>query len=43
MTTAIPNTMWMWLVTVIVVNTVCLIIDIVDLFRYARGERAPIV
>jgi hypothetical protein len=43
MTTAIPNAMWMWLVTVIVVNTICLIIDIVDLFRYARGERAPIV
>jgi len=32
-----------WLLAVMVVNSISLIIDIVDVIRYARGERAPIV
>ncbi|MGD8581782.1 MAG: hypothetical protein PVF06_04025, partial [Gammaproteobacteria bacterium] len=33
----------LWLITVITVDLLCLAIDIVDLYRYAAGERAPLV
>ncbi|MFY9941734.1 MAG: hypothetical protein WAK57_06135, partial [Desulfobacterales bacterium] len=35
--------LYIWIWTVIWVDTVCLGIDLVDVFRYISGERAPIV
>ena len=32
-----------WLAAVMLVNTISLIIDAIDLVRYARGERAPTI
>lgn len=32
-----------WLVTVTILNTISLVIDTVDVIRYFRGERAPLV
>lgn len=32
-----------WLISVLIVNTVCLAIDVVDVTRYLTGERKPIV
>lgn len=34
---------YVWLWAVIVIDTLCLAIDIVDVARYAAGEREPIV
>ena len=32
-----------WLVAVMLMNTLSLIIDAIDVVRYARGERAPTI
>jgi hypothetical protein len=37
------DTFGYWIRGVIVVNSISLIFDVVDVIRYARGERAPMV
>ena len=32
-----------WLVAVMLINTLSLIVDAIDMVRYARGERAPTI
>ncbi len=32
----------MWILTVLIVDIIAFAIDIVDIFRYVRGEKAPI-
>ena len=33
----------LWLLLVLTVDSICLVIDVVDVFRYIAGDRAPIV
>ena len=33
--------LWVWAVVVIVMNSLSLVIDVVDVLRFLRGERAP--
>lgn len=40
---ALASPIGYWLVTVMVLNSVSLIIDVTDVLRYIRGERAPII
>jgi hypothetical protein len=41
--TAPSGTFRAWLLAVIVVDGVCLVIDVVEITRYWRGEREPVV
>lgn len=42
---AAPETGWLrlWMTAVIVVNATSLVIDVIDVIRYLRGDRAPTV
>ena len=40
-TPSLNSTLEHWLIIVIVMNTISLIIDVVDVARYIKGERAP--
>jgi hypothetical protein len=37
------SALWYWAVTVIVLNSISLVIDVVDVVRFVRGERAPVL
>lgn len=41
MTKATPQSFWfrIWIVSVLIINSLSLIIDAIDIVRYARGER----
>ena len=40
-TPSLNSTLEHWLIIVIVMNTISLIIDVVDVARYIKGERVP--
>ncbi len=40
-TTPLDSTFEYWLIILIVMNTLSLVIDVVDVIRYIKGERAP--
>lgn len=37
------SALWYWAVTVMVLNSISLVIDMVDVLRFVRGERAPVL
>lgn len=39
----VSETMLSWIVSVLLLNTVSLLIDLVDVIRYWRGERSPTI
>lgn len=34
---------WNWILVLIIINTVSLVIDVVDVVRYVRGDRKPLI